>query len=95
MRVPSIHAHSVRNALIAAAITLAAGAGSATEAAQGIEQALAAALEGKRGITLYVGGQTIGGAVTRIEPGRWVELKNQTSGRIVVRIDRIDAVAAP
>jgi hypothetical protein len=39
-----------------------------------------------------VSGPTIGGAVTRVEPGQWVELKNQTYGKIIVRIDRIDAV---
>ena len=44
---------------------------------------------------LYVNGQTIGGGVTRIEPGQWVELRNQTYGKIIVRIDRIDAIAAP
>lgn len=67
----------------------------ATEALQGIEQALATALQDKRGITLYVGGQTISGAVTRIEAGKWVELRNQQYGRILVRLDRIDGIAAP
>jgi hypothetical protein len=42
-----------------------------------------------------VNGQTIGGAVTRVEPGQWVELKNQQSSKIVVRLDRIDGIAAP
>ena len=82
-----------------AVLALALAAASATVAAadvpKGIEQALVAAQQDKRGITLYVGGQTIGGAVTKIEPGQWVELKNQTMSRIVVRIDRIDAIAAP
>ena len=54
-----------------------------------------AAQQDKRGITIYVSGQTIGGAVTRVEPGQWVELKNQTHGKIIVRIDRIDGIAAP
>ena len=38
---------------------------------------------------------SISGAVLRIEPGQWVELRNQQFGSIVVRLDRIDAVAAP
>jgi hypothetical protein len=63
--------------------------------APAIEQALAAAMEAKRGITVYIGGQSIGGAVVKIEPGAWVELRNQQYGRIVVRLDRIDAVALP
>ena len=67
----------------------------AAEALQGIEQALNAALQEKRGITLYVNGQTIAGAVTRIEPGQWVELRNQQYGRIIVRLERIDGIAAP
>ena len=59
------------------------------------EQALNLALQDKRGITLYVSGQAIAGAVTRVEPGQWVELKNQTAGKIIVRLDRIDGLAAP
>ena len=46
-------------------------------------------------LQLYVAGQTLGGAVVRIEPGQWVELRNQQHGRIVVRLDRIDGVAMP
>ncbi|MGM9483317.1 hypothetical protein ACS5PN_19125 [Roseateles sp. NT4] len=82
-------------AALVLACTLATGIAHAAEAAQGIEQALATALQDKRGITLYVSGQTIAGAVTRIEPGKWVELRNQQYGRIIVRLDRIDGIAAP
>ncbi|MEO8805290.1 MAG: hypothetical protein ABI433_04360 [Burkholderiaceae bacterium] len=95
MQVPSIRARAARHALGALALTLASGAAFASDASRGIEQALNTAQQDKRGITLYMGGQTIGGAVTRVEPGQWVELKNQTSGRIIVRIDRIDGIAAP
>jgi len=95
MQVTSIHARAARHALAALAVTLASGAAIAADAARGIEQALAAAQQDKRGITLYVSGQAIGGAVTRIEPGQWVELKNQASGKVIVRIDRIDGIAAP
>jgi len=73
----------------------AAAAANAAEATHGIEQALAAAQQDKRGLTLYVNGQAIGGAVTRIEPGQWVELKNQQASRILIRLDRIDGLAAP
>lgn len=86
---------AARRTLAALAVAIACSAAHAADVPAGIEQALATALQDKRGITLYVGGQAIGGAVTRIEPGKWVELKNQTSSRIVVRIDRIDAIAAP
>ena len=85
----------LRRAAAVVAIACAWTAAGAADAVAGIEQALNKALQDKRGITVYVAGQAIGGAVTRVEPGLWVELRNQTSGRIVVRIDRIDAVAAP
>jgi hypothetical protein len=96
MPITSFRLRAARQSLAALTIVLAAGgAAAAADAPGGIEQALKAAQQDKRGITLYVSGQAISGAVTRVEPGQWVELKNQTSGRIVVRIDRIDGVAAP
>lgn len=95
MQISSLRARAAGQALVAIAMTLATGAASAADAARGIEQALAAAQQDKRGITIYVAGQTIGGAVTRVEPGQWVELKNQTAGKVIVRLDRIDAIAAP
>ncbi len=96
MRNPSIRIRAARQTLAALAITLATcGAARATDPAQAIEQALTTAQQDKRGITLYVNGQAIGGAVTRVEPGQWVQLKNQAFGSIIVRIDRIDGIAAP
>lgn len=65
------------------------------EEPRGIEQALAASQADKRGVTLYVNGQTLAGAVIRFEPGQWVELKGAAGSRIVVRIERIDAVVTP
>lgn len=82
-------------AALAAAALIASTAATAAEPSRGIEQILAAAAQDKKGVTLIVGGQQIGGGVTRIEPGQWVEMRNQQYGRIVVRIDRIDAVLAP
>jgi hypothetical protein len=69
------------------------GAAHASDVPKGIEQALATAQQEKKSVTLYVGGQVIGGGVLRIEPGQWVELKNQQFGRIIVRLDRIDGLA--
>jgi len=82
-------------ACIAALLVLGGANASATEPAGNIEQMLGAAQQEKRSVMLYVGGQAIGGAVLRIEPGRSVELRNQQYGRIVVRLDRVDAVAQP
>jgi endonuclease YncB( thermonuclease family) len=95
MHLTSSRLRASRHALASLAIVLCSGAAHAADAAHGIEQALTAAQQDKRGITLYVNGQTIGGAVTRVEPGQWVELKNQQSSKIVVRLDRIDGIAAP
>ena len=68
---------------------------SAADATSGIEEALAAAQQAKRGITLYVNGQTVVGAVVRVVPDTLVEMRSQEFGRIIVRLDRIDGVALP
>ena len=47
----------------------------------------------KKGLTFYVGGQTIVGYVVRIvDNGGSVEVRNQTQSRVVIRLDRVDAV---
>lgn len=48
----------------------------------------------KKGLTFYVQGQTIPGVVTKMIGEDAVEVRNQTSSRIIIRLDRIDAVAA-
>lgn len=98
MQLQTSSSRTMRQALTCVVIALAVGTAaiaSAATAPQGIEQALNAALQDKRGITVSVSGQAIAGAVTRVEPGQWVEMKNQTSGKIIVRMDRIDGIAAP
>ena len=47
----------------------------------------------KKGLTFYVKGQTIPGIVTRIIGDEAVEVKNQTSARIVIRLESVDAIA--
>jgi hypothetical protein len=42
-----------------------------------------------------VNGQTIGGAITKIEAGKYVELRSQQFGKIVVRWESIDGIALP
>jgi hypothetical protein len=84
-----------RHTLLALVFARAAAGAAAADAVKGIEQALLAAQQDGRGITLYVNGHAIEGAVTRVEPGQWVEMKNRISGKIIVRIDRIDGIAAP
>ena len=67
----------------------------AAETARAFEQLLSAAQQDKRGVSMNVSGQVVAGAVVRIEPGQWVELRNQQYGRIIVRLDRVDSVAMP
>lgn len=86
-------AHSLRKLIGAGVLLAACGAASASDAGRGIEQLLSSAQQDKKGVTLYVSGQTVAGAVVRIEAGQWVELRNQQASRIIVRLDRIDGVA--
>jgi len=51
-------------------------------------------LKEKKGLTFYVQGQTIPGVVTKMIGEDAVEVRNQTSNRIIIRLDRIDAVGA-
>jgi len=81
MHISSIRFPVARPALLGLVFALAAGAAAAADAVKGIEQALVAAQQDKRGISIYVSGQTIGGAVTRVEPGQWVELKTRPTAR--------------
>ena len=93
----SVSVRILRNSflgMVMASATM-SGAGAAESSKGGFEDALNAAMQSKRGITMYVNGQTIGGAVTRFETGAYVELRNQEFGRIVVRWERIDGIAMP
>lgn len=46
----------------------------------------------KKGLMFHVGGQSIGGVVVKVGEHA-VEVKNREYGRILIRLDRIDAVA--
>jgi hypothetical protein len=56
------------------------------------EEVLQASLADRKGVMVYVDGQAIPGRVTKLSP-ETVELSSQEFRRIVVRRDRIDAVA--
>ena len=43
----------------------------AADVNKGLQDALQAAQDSKKGIMVYVGGQAIGGAVVKIEAGQW------------------------
>jgi hypothetical protein len=47
----------------------------------------------KRGLTIYLGGQSIAGLVVNIIEAEAIELRSQQFSRIVVCVEAIDAVA--
>jgi len=57
-----------------------------------MRELLEASQKEKKGIMLYLKGQSIGGVVVKIA-GETVEMKSREYARIVVRVDAIDAVA--
>jgi len=85
----------MRTILLAMVLAGAAMTASASESNKSLEEAFTAAQASKRGVTLYVNGQTVVGAITKIEPGKYVELRSQEFSKIVVRWESIDGVAIP
>ena len=57
-----------------------------------LQEVLQASLDGKKGVMLYVRGQSIAGIVTKMAEG-FVELRSREYTRIVVRVDSIDGAA--
>ena len=79
-------------ALAAAGIAALGMAELAQAAADPFEEVLQASLTERKGVLIYVNGQSIPGRVTKLGPDT-VELSSQEFRRIVVRRDRVDAVA--
>ena len=65
-----------------------------TRAPQAFQELFDYSLKEKKGLTFFVQGQTIPGVVTKILSEDAIEVRNQTSSRIIIRLDRIDAVSA-
>jgi hypothetical protein len=89
---------SLRTSMIGALIILSVAyaaaplVGAEPAANQSIRELLEKSEKERKGLMFYVKGQTIGGAVTKIGTD-YVEVKNQTYSRIIIRVDSIDAVA--
>jgi hypothetical protein len=47
----------------------------------------------KKGLTFYLSGQTIGAVFVKMIGNDAVEVRNQTYGRIIIRLDSVDAIA--
>ncbi len=95
--------HSKRQTLlvILLALTLVCAfrlASTKTASAQGegglyFNELIQQSLKEKKGLTFFIKGQTIGGAVTKVLGPDAVEVRNQTYSRIVIRLNEVDAVA--
>ncbi|HKE29005.1 MAG TPA: hypothetical protein VKB88_41930 [Bryobacteraceae bacterium] len=57
-----------------------------------MREVLEASQNDKKSVMLYLRGTNIGGGVVKVN-GDFVELRNREFGRIVVRIDAIEAIA--
>jgi hypothetical protein len=71
------------------------GVQAATQAAsvQSYRELIELSQKEKKGLTFFVKGQTIGGAVIRMVGNEAVEVRNQTYSRVIIRLDSVDAVA--
>lgn len=95
------HSKPLRLTMLAAGIAsllsvgpaLAQTPGASGAVAQAYQELFSVSQKEKRGLMFFVKGQQIGGAVTKVIGNDAVEVRNQTYGRIVIRIDQIDAVA--
>ena len=47
----------------------------------------------KRGLTIFIKGQTISGFVTQIIGLEAIEVRNQTYRRVIIRLDAVEAMA--
>ena len=47
----------------------------------------------KKGLTFWIGGQTVGGLVLRVIGEEAVEVRSQPYSRMVIRLASVDAVA--
>jgi len=81
-----------RTCLTVFAASLAADSTLIGKDSDAVRELLEASQNEKKGIILYLKGQSIGGIVVKIA-GETVELKSREYTRIVVRVDAIDAVA--
>ena len=47
----------------------------------------------KRGLTIFINGQTIAGIVTQIIGLEAIEVRNQTFSKVIIRLEAVDAMA--
>jgi hypothetical protein len=85
--------HRIPGIAVGLLLAVVTTAGSAQGApADPFDEILLASLNDRKGVMIYIDGQSVPGRVTRLDTDT-VELTSQSFSRIVVRRDRIDAVA--
>jgi CBS-domain-containing membrane protein len=58
-----------------------------------VEEVLNQSLTQKKGMAIYIGGQLINAIFVKRIDANSIEVKNQTHPRIIIRMDRVDAIA--
>jgi hypothetical protein len=58
-----------------------------------IKKYLEESLQNKKGLTFYVNGNTVNCYVIRIVDDNTVEVRNQSSSKVLVFLNRLDAIA--
>ncbi|MBA4056012.1 MAG: hypothetical protein C0490_14955 [Marivirga sp.] len=58
-----------------------------------IKKYLEESLQNKKGLTFYINGNTVNGYVVRIIDDLSVEVRNQTSSKVLIFLNRLDAIA--
>jgi hypothetical protein len=58
-----------------------------------VEEVFNQSLAQKKGMTIYIAGQVINGVFVKRIDANTIEVRNQTYSRIIIRVDRIDAIA--
>ncbi len=96
---PSLTHLAVAAALGAGAITGATSAGAqapspiSVPAAAAYDELFNLSFTQKKGLSVYVGGQIVVGVFVKRIDANTIELRSQQFARIIVRLDRVDAIA--
>ena len=70
-----------------------AQAASGALAPAAVEEILNQSLAQKKGMSIYIGGQVINCVFVKRIDANTIEVRNQAVSRIIIRVDRIDAIA--
>jgi phage replication-related protein YjqB (UPF0714/DUF867 family) len=79
--------------LFAAAPMPALAASSEPLAGAAVEEILNQSLAQKKGLAIYISGQVINALFVKRIDANTIEVRNQSFGRMIIRMDRVDAIA--